>query len=255
MDIFDTVDFYDKAQELYTDTEQITLSDTFAMDVGWDDEPCGVVATLIDVLERGRLPHLDSLGLTTHVPDHDLASCLRAMSRVSGLSYNSTQFGPQAFEVLETHFGTLWSLQLKECFEVSESMIETVLESCPSLEELGHFGQLGRLTRLESLVIGSDAPDHFQGLEFRLQSGLNQLDGFRRLATVDFGNAVQENLGIEDVEWMRTYLKGLFAVLGKCITPVGLDEQTAQFWKMARSCNNTNHTIMPSPKFELKLSV
>ncbi|KFH63687.1 hypothetical protein MVEG_10380 [Podila verticillata NRRL 6337] len=254
------------------------------MDVGWDDEPCGVVATLIDVLERGRLPHLDSLGLTTHVPDHDLASCLRAMSRVSGLSYNSTQFGPQAFEVLETHFGTLWTLQLKECFEVSESMIETVLESCPSLEELVYglmsarpvqdgrlwvclglkklnlefylerragvsaqsraiFGRLGRLTRLESLVIGSDAPDHFQGLEFRLQSGLNQLDGFRRLATVDFGNAVQENLGIEDVEWMRTHLKGLSAVLGKCNTPVGLDEQTAQFWKMVRSCNNTNHTM------------
>ncbi|KAF9324227.1 hypothetical protein BG006_000734 [Podila minutissima] len=237
--------------------EQCPNLTSFAMDL-WDDCSFEVVATTLGgMLEQGRLPHLDSLGLTSHVRDDDLASCIQAMSSVLDLELSSTFFYPLAFAALEPKFATLRTLQVQKCQCVSGEMIQTILESCPALEELvstsisarlimegrpwaclglkklvldfyvdsgtglqaqssAVFGQLGRLTRLKTLMIGDSLSflhSSFQGLDFRLQSGLGQLAGLKRLATLDFGQTRQE-LGVDDVAWMKRHLKELTAVLG-----------------------------------------
>lgn len=294
-EVFDTTEFFNDAQGVYTNMKRITLPNSatassvalvleqcpnltsFAMDL-WDGCSFEVVAaTLGGMLEQGRLPHLDSLGLTSHVQDDDLASCIQAMSSVLDLDCTSTFFGPLAFAALEPKFATLRTLQVQKCQCVSGDMIQTILESCPALEELvstsiparlimdgrpwaclglkklvldfyldsgtglqaqssAVFGQLGRLTRLKTLMIGDSLSflhSSFQGLDFRLQSGLGQLAGLERLATLDFGQTRQE-LGVDDVAWMKRHLKELTAVLGTCNNPVGLYGRVARFWNTVR---------------------
>ncbi|KAF9308597.1 hypothetical protein BG003_010907 [Podila horticola] len=268
-DVFDTTEFFDD-QGVYTDMKRITLPSSagpaatamlldqcpnltsFAMDISYGGPSHEVATTLTHKLKQGRLPFLDSLGLTTDFQDDDVASCFRAMSAVVDLDC-STEFGPLAFAALTPKFSTLRNLRLKECIEVSGSMVQTVLELCSALEvlestsiparltmdgrpwaclglkklALGFYtgrstnpraqssavlAQVGRLTRLETLLVGDDMVDHFEGLDLRLIGGLAQLVGLQRLATLNFGNGAQ-SLAAEDVEWMRRHLKGLTAVL------------------------------------------
>ncbi|KAG0086089.1 hypothetical protein BGZ92_008426, partial [Podila epicladia] len=68
------------------------------------------------------------------VKDADVALCLRAMNQVRALSSEHGLFGDLAFNNLVRHFSTLQSLNLFRCSGFTGDMIQTVLESCPSLE-------------------------------------------------------------------------------------------------------------------------
>lgn len=72
------------------------------------------------------------------------------------------------------------------------------------------FGKLGQLKDLKELKIGvaqgQREPTHVQGLDLRLKSGLTQLAGLRRLRVLDF-TGTEQNMGVEDLDWMKTNLK------------------------------------------------
>lgn len=82
------------------------------------------------------------------------------------------------------------------------------------------FEQLGRLTRLEMLTVGMNKLDispapKFQGLDFRLESGMDQLVGMTRLEKLSFMRTKQ-NMSCQDVAWMRRHLRRLVMVRGRC---------------------------------------
>lgn len=93
------------------------------------------LSTLTDVLAQGLLPQLVTLTVTFTAEDHELAACLRAMTITSaqGLNFSSTEFGSLAFLALTRHFASLYTLEWRDCPQVTGTMIQTVVESCPAL--------------------------------------------------------------------------------------------------------------------------
>ncbi|KAG0329814.1 hypothetical protein BG000_011934 [Podila horticola] len=97
--------------------------------------PHHALSTLIDVLEQGLLPQLATLTVTYMAEDHELAACLHAMTTtpVKGLDFSSTEFGQLAFTALTRHFTSIETLEWADCTQVTGTMIQMVLESCPAL--------------------------------------------------------------------------------------------------------------------------
>ncbi|KAG0331849.1 hypothetical protein BG000_010549 [Podila horticola] len=82
------------------------------------------------------------------------------------------------------------------------------------------FEQIGKLTRLEMLTVGVDKHDvgrvpKFQGLDFRLESGMDLMVGLTRLEKLSFMRTKQ-NMSYQDVAWMRRHLWRLVMVRGRC---------------------------------------
>ncbi|KAF9902368.1 hypothetical protein EC991_005002 [Linnemannia zychae] len=81
------------------------------------------------------------------------------------------------------------------------------------------YRELGQLSNLERLVIGKarlaieyfQNPEIEQGLDLRLNSGLNCLAGLTRLRKLDFRNTPQ-NMHEQDVEWMAEHFRDMSEV-------------------------------------------
>ncbi|KAF9291109.1 hypothetical protein BGZ74_000408 [Mortierella antarctica] len=95
--------------------------------------PRQALLSLIHVLEQGCLPQLNSLTLTDMVEDRGLAACLSAMTQARQLDFSRTHFDVLAFATLVPHFATLETLQWTKCAQVTGTMVQTVLASCPML--------------------------------------------------------------------------------------------------------------------------
>lgn len=92
--------------------------------------------TFCSLLEQGYLGQLKDLGFPSSTQDDSISACLRAITRVHNLQCNTTRFSTLAFQALMPHFGSLQHLSLSSCLHVDDDMLQTVLESCPSLKEL-----------------------------------------------------------------------------------------------------------------------
>jgi len=95
------------------------------------------------------------------------------------------------------------------------------LEKCSEEEEVREqsramFAQLGRLAQLKLLKVRVNwAPHTIQRLDLRLESGMDQLVDLQRLFLLDTKHT-EQNMGAKDVAWMRSHLKKLGSVFGRC---------------------------------------
>ncbi|KAF9374456.1 hypothetical protein BGX21_004124, partial [Mortierella sp. AD011] len=96
------------------------------------------------------------------------------------------------------------------------------------------FKRLSRLTRLRSIEVGDPGGEELQvgqvGLDFRLESGLNELQSLRQLRQVNVVGLGQ-SLEREDIQWMSNNWKSLVSIHG-CILypPEALQDLKFNFW-------------------------
>ncbi|KAG0230656.1 hypothetical protein B0O80DRAFT_463018 [Mortierella sp. GBAus27b] len=90
------------------------------------------------------------------------------------------------------------------------------LEGKPQDWNRGVLRQLGRLRRLDTLRVGQNSSqDPIQdGLDFRMEAGLDELTGLKWIRDIDFGNSHQQ-LEEQDVQWMIKEWPSLESVEGK----------------------------------------
>jgi hypothetical protein len=77
--------------------------------------------------------------------------------------------------------------------------------------------QLGRLTKLETLIIGpyeTPGPDCRDGIDLRLEAGLGQLSSLKKLSDLRF-SGLQQQMDEEDVQWMLDSWPSLDTIYGR----------------------------------------
>ncbi|KAG0366580.1 hypothetical protein BGZ54_005162 [Gamsiella multidivaricata] len=89
------------------------------------------------------------------------------------------------------------------------------------------FEQLGRLTRLQVLVLSEkvqEGDEEKRLLNFTLQCGLSKLSGLKRLTELDICS-LQVNIGREEVEWMKKEWPRLIDAKGKLKCKVDIEDK------------------------------
>ncbi|KAG0230245.1 hypothetical protein BGX31_005952 [Mortierella sp. GBA43] len=198
-------------------------------------------------------PALERLQFVITFRDEDLAAVIAGIIKARALVLIRSKMGPLSVLAMRKHFSTLVELRLPNCPDVSSALIGDILCSCPLLEllfggELAAkdmdanrpwvcrsmrelivcvvftetesdlqpmmFERLGTLVRLERLAIAFRMWDvrRFRcGLDLRLTNGLDRLQTLSELKHFSIGD---QQLGMEEVEWMLMHWKKLKQVGG-----------------------------------------
>ncbi|KAF8950088.1 hypothetical protein BGZ52_003760 [Haplosporangium bisporale] len=217
--------------------------------------PAIPLEALVKVFNEGHLPCLESIKVWGRFSDDALAPCLKAVPPLKELTINhfgdlSFEALSRHFASLErvtmlsgSFTGTMIETTLESCprliyisakkilatriirgkpwicctlktFAVS-ILVDTDNEAEIGTQSRGVFEQITRLTCLTNLRVGLRSEKKTQGLDFRLESGLESLSTLQCLRSLDFSGTAQ-NMSAADVEWVRTNLTHLTGVSGVC---------------------------------------
>ncbi|KAF9320097.1 hypothetical protein BG003_007268 [Podila horticola] len=141
----DVSEFNEKALELHTELQSITLENYGFLKllkrcpnlcrVVWMSEWIIVLNELTGLLLERKLCRLDSIALEW-AEDQPLASTLRAMGQVKELSVRQGKVEELSCDALTQHFATLQILSILEYIKNADTFIPTVLASCPLLTSI-----------------------------------------------------------------------------------------------------------------------
>ncbi|KAF9967055.1 hypothetical protein BGZ70_000290 [Mortierella alpina] len=87
-------------------------------------------------LKEGRFPDLSIFRCRGDCLDTQIATVLQSMRLVVELRSQANDFGPESFLALRPHFSRLAFLDVQNCEDMTSTMVQTVLCSCPVLESL-----------------------------------------------------------------------------------------------------------------------
>ncbi|KAF9369864.1 hypothetical protein CPB97_003230 [Podila verticillata] len=217
--------------------------------------PAIPLEALAKVFLEGHLPCLESIKIWGRFGDDALAPCLKAVPPLKELTINhfgdlSFEALSRHFASLErvtmlsgSFTGTMIETTLESCsrltyisakkilatritrgkpwiccalktFAVS-ILVDTDNEAEIGAQSRGVFKQIARLTCLTNLRVSLRSDKKTQGLDLRLESGLESLSTLQCLRSLNFSGTAQ-NMLAADVEWVRTNLTHLTCVSGVC---------------------------------------
>ncbi|KAF9425910.1 hypothetical protein BGZ76_003024 [Entomortierella beljakovae] len=94
------------------------------------------IGTFAKDVSQGFWPNMETISLAYDIDDEYLTEIIGSMRRITTLNMSRNDFGESSFKALRVHFSTLTKISLWACPEVTSSMLQEILCSCPLLEDL-----------------------------------------------------------------------------------------------------------------------